>query len=198
MLLMAITREAGRRSLSSLFCTLALASMIGAGFASLVDCGPQCQVGAEKCDGNTFMWCNTGDISGPYWDSIPCPVACNSQAGGCVDSPQPISECAQDGRACWNNAVTYCQHGYPAATTPCASGETCVSGLVSGLGCAYCAPGIATPDARCPTTRQTGAFCVGNTIYQCDCGDVVQGTVCQAPTPNCLVSVDLVDASCVQ
>lgn len=166
--------------------------------AALVDCGPICHDGQQKCEGNTFMWCDTSpDFGGPIWDSQACPVACNSQtAAGCVDSPQPIPQCSQDGPACWGNSTTSCQHGYPTGTTPCISGMTCNDVSFSGGSCAFCANGTPTPDARCLGGSAKFAFCAGSTAYQCECGEIYDSTACAAPTPNCVVTTT--GASCVQ
>lgn len=163
---------------------------IAVAVAALADCGgSDCQVGQAKCQGGTLMYCQlVGDIFGQYeWVGQDCQGTCVNVPGfvGCADSAEPVSQCPADGGACWNNSTTYCDHGYPTSSTSCASrGGACVS----NNGCAFCTGGTPTPDARCPTATVSSAFCAGNTAYECTCAEVVQSTVCAAPTPNCVIT----------
>lgn len=157
-----------------------------------------------KCNGNMVLYCEcvkNGPITGhdpegnPYYrcDSSAwvggtvCTVACNVTVApqtGCIASEQPVPECSQDGPACWNGNITYCQNGYPLQIPPCSSGTQCTP--VTGCG-GLCLDSSAIVDPRCPATTGTSGFCEDNTAYFCGCGYLLGSTVCGAPPNNCIL-----------
>ena len=177
-------------------------SVMTAGASVLPSCGGEstspCSPSKDtlRCDGNQVSHCECTKngpvdsgalvcLSESYaWvkDSV-CPVACNAAINpysGCIDSAQPIPECAQDGYACWNDNMTYCAGGYPMATHTCTQ---CVS--VSGCGI-VCVNDSVTLDSRCPAANWSGGFCENNTAYFCSCGDLTNTQVCGAAANSCI------------
>jgi len=166
--------------------------------ASILGCGEnQCPTqGQMRCQGTQLQWCAEYDsetIDGTYlaWEPfrpLPCSDYCVEADGQafCSPTPNPIPECAHDGYGCWENAVVECQGGYPQEeTAPCDAG-TCT---IDDSGCGYCLPPgiVAVPDPvcatppydTCPATDECNTTCVGNTVFQCNCGlRLAEATVC--------------------
>jgi hypothetical protein len=166
----------------------------GGSSASTSPCSPSTDT--LRCDGRQVSYCecanpsptDSGVLVCPSesysWvkDTV-CPVACDSTintTSGCIDSAQPIPECAQDGYACWNGNMTYCSGGYPMATHTCTQ---CVS--VSGCGI-VCITDSVTLDSRCSATDWSGGFCENNTAYFCSCGYLTNTYVCGSSPRNCI------------
>ena len=173
--------------------------------ASLPACKNRCspETDSLKCDGKKVVVCACTDpvgqdlAGGPLCDSQgfswidgdTCSVACDAAINpttGCLASTQPVTECAQDGAACWNGDLTYCVSGYPIPTTPCAQGTQCTG--VSGCG-ALCLASSAAPDPRCPASPGlVNDFCEDNTAYFCGCGFLIDSEACGASPNECTLS----------
>ena len=169
---------------------------------SLGACGPADYI---KCDGSNVLSCictthgpQEGiDLAGnpvyqceaySWVQSETCSVACDTNIApstGCIASKQPVPECAQTDRACWNGNYTFCENGYPLPTTPCAQGTQCT--VVSPCG-PLCLSKSQAFDSRCPQEPVSQALCLDNTAYFCSCGYLVDTMACGAAPNECVVS----------
>jgi hypothetical protein len=159
------------------------------GLAALAAGCDECTPGATRCHGDVFGWC-TDDGDGPFnaahWNEGSCPVACHAAGGfaACVDSRQPVPECAgdPDGGICFENAPSGCWDGYLTRGQSCGSTTHCVISSACG---AICVGGDA-PEPRCAQDF----FCDGSdAVVSCLCGYVLyrfpcsSGHTCREMTP---------------
>jgi hypothetical protein len=143
-----------------------------------------CKQDDTRCNGKIPEVCAWGDTNLRWeprsWSMEQCPVACAklaSKGATCVDSPQPIAECANQIAACWNGKLTTCVEGYPTQTTPCNAGTCFASSECAGG--ALCLSSTSA-DARCPNPTDYGGFCDGDAAVQCWCGRIRTQIACNA------------------
>ncbi len=129
----------------------------------------ECTLGATECDGDSQRRCvddGDGPFNGPHWDGGKCSVACRQLGGSadCVDSRDPVPECAGDAPyVCWNGVPTSCFGGYPIKRTACTGDTHCVMSPACGPTCAL----EDQPDPRCDAGQ---TFCDGALRTTCTCG----------------------------
>jgi hypothetical protein len=159
----------------------------------------QCpKVGQTKCGSSTqVVICEPFDNSDTFgggeslqWEpapgrpgSAPGPCAtgdsCVEAEGQAFCSPvsAPVQECAADGYSCWQNSVVQCTGGFPMVNLTSCQGATCAT--TADRTCGYCLPPdtMAVSDPGCASSSTCGAnlnpcspTCVGNSVYQCNCG----------------------------
>jgi hypothetical protein len=151
----------------------------GCSSSSSSDCKPN----TYRCNGKAVEFCDSDGTEKEtpyYWHSqASCTTACRITSDGvgvCIDSTQPISECAGRKATCWNGKQTSCYDGYPSGTKAC-DASTCV--LTDACDkTASCVLGT-TPDARCTPGTPSGD-CAGDTAVQCWCGYLTSSMVCGA------------------
>jgi len=103
-------------------------------------CGDACYLGGVRCDGKLAQLCLSSDGSLAWSTMEECVVACRVLANAypdgagatCVDSTEPVDECANVGSACWRGAPTTCVDGYPTLTQPACGQSTPTCAVENG------------------------------------------------------------------
>jgi len=144
-----------------------------------------CNVGQNRCEGNTLYYCQPNDPGYSWSEAAPCAGFCVDDGGGnasCVTTPTKIDACAQDGVQCWNNQSISCSGGTATLIETCGGTATCTLTPSCGQG-AICALGPA--DAACDPTSASGTTCFEQDVAACACGYPVSVTEsCSDSTAN--------------
>lgn len=160
---------------------------------SLAGCG--CHEGdPSHCDGNWTEVCSPGDSFSGWVPGTQCTspnsycVVLPSSGATCVESPQPVPQCADAGAgvSCFQNVPGECRDGYPVARdTACtAPNPFCVGGGICS------ASESAVPECDGGTSAAVDNRCWNNAPSWCNDGFVVAGSA--ACTGTCAET----DASC--
>ena len=141
----------------------------------------ECEGGQSECAGDVARHCTSEDgnpiVRRHWWVEKRCAVKCHASVLGatCVDSLQPVPECAGASRTCFEGAPASCTGGYPVKEEPCKGEAQCVLSSTCGPICAAEPPS----EPRCAQD----SFCDGtDTLVTCKCGFVESRLTCSAST----------------
>jgi hypothetical protein len=147
-----------------------------------------CNEGDSRCSDNQVWYCSKDDdeVIAHWYSGGTCTTACAvlaDEGATCVDSAQPVPDCAQADSICWQGEPATCDDGYPIIIEPlCGDGATCE--MVSGCG-PVCALGPLEPKCAGISAVTNGDFptiCddVGPAV--CACGFVISHQSCGSGT----------------